>query len=806
MLFVFLFLSSAVFADYVPEVHPLFDGDAVHEIRITIDDPNWHDTLSYNYETFGDSLYTEATFECGEYFFETIGVRFKGNSSYNSYPGLKKSFKLDINEFVSGQKIDGIDKFNLNNIFKDPSYVREICHWEIYRDLNQPYLRFNYANVYVNDELLGLYLLGETINSEFLESRFGPGENGTMFKGDPHGSLQWFGSDETAYYEHYELENNEEDADWASLVKLLDVINNTPTESLADSLFEYVDVNSVMAMLAVNNFTVSLDSYNGSGHNFFFYKRESDNRFHFIPWDQNESWGCFNQGLNIVQLERLNPLWLSYPAQGRPLAYRLWYPSLPYRDIFRSHIQTMMYGTGDPDTVIARMEELRDMIRPYVYAEPNKMYSDYDFDNAMILHNSSGPGGTAPALDYFIRNRHAYLESTLGSIEIVDGLILNELMSVNNSTIADEFGEFDDWVELTNTSADPIDLDGLYLTDNMALPTQFTFPDTTIQPGDYMIVWCDEDTLQGPLHSAFKLASDGETVYLMDGSMIVDQVTYGPLSNDISYGLWEDNWQILSAATPGAENENPESPGSEALVINEFMAKNNNGIQDEMGSYEDWVEIWNPGETTVQLGGIFLTDDLSQTTKWSFPDTSIAPGDFLVIWCDDDTGDGPLHTNFKLGASGEELGLFDSLAADNVEIDSYVFGAQSADVSEGREFDGGETWVFFNDSTPGESNGSDVSDVPIATQLKLHPVYPNPFNPSTTIKFELPESGHARLEVFDTRGRRIALLLDEQCVAGISSVTWNGIDSNGKQVASGHYLARISSGGVKLVNRMVLAK
>jgi hypothetical protein len=150
----------------------------------------------------------------------------------------------------------------------------------------------------------------------------------------------------------------------------------------------------------------------------------------------------------------------------------------------------------------------------------------------------------------------------------------------------------------------------------------------------------------------------------------------------------------------------PGSPEVESLVlhINEFMAQNTSGIQDEAGSYEDWLEIYNPGPDDVEMGGLFLSDNLSETTQWAFPDTVLEAGEFLLVWCDNDPGDGPLHATFKLSAGGEEIGLFHSIAEGNEVIDSHVYSAQTANVSEGRDSDGSQTWVSFTEPTPGSSN------------------------------------------------------------------------------------------------------
>ena len=97
------------------------------------------------------------------------------------------------------------------------------------------------------------------------------------------------------------------------------------------------------------------------------------------------------------------------------------------------------------------------------------------------------------------------------------------------------------------------------------------------------------------------------------------------------------------------------------LYINEFMADNDNIIADPQGDYDDWIEIYNPVDMNVSLNGFYLTDDLEDSLQWAFPDTFIEAGGFLLVWADDDEGDEGLHTNFKLGADGEQVGLYLSL-------------------------------------------------------------------------------------------------------------------------------------------------
>ena len=121
-----------------------------------------------------------------------------------------------------------------------------------------------------------------------------------------------------------------------------------------------------------------------------------------------------------------------------------------------------------------------------------------------------------------------------------------------------------------------------------------------------------------------------------------------------------------------------------SLVINEFMASNNSSTQDPQGEYDDWIEIYNFGTDAIDTGGMYLTDDLSDTTKWQIPannpaDTTIPAGGFLLIWADNNTSDAGLHANFKLDANGEQIGLFDKDG--QTLINSVIYPGQITDIS-----------------------------------------------------------------------------------------------------------------------------
>jgi hypothetical protein len=150
-----------------------------------------------------------------------------------------------------------------------------------------------------------------------------------------------------------------------------------------------------------------------------------------------------------------------------------------------------------------------------------------------------------------------------------------------------------------------------------------------------------------------------------------------------------------------------EAASSVSLVISEFMASNSSSIRDPQGQYDDWIEIHNFGSGPINIGGMYLTDDLSFPTKWQIPNnnpsaTVITRGQYLLVWADNDTSDEGLHANFKLDAGGEEIGLFDKDG--QTLIDSVVYSAQTTDISCGRYPDAGQEWRLFTSPSPAARN------------------------------------------------------------------------------------------------------
>jgi len=168
-----------------------------------------------------------------------------------------------------------------------------------------------------------------------------------------------------------------------------------------------------------------------------------------------------------------------------------------------------------------------------------------------------------------------------------------------------------------------------------------------------------------------------------------------------------------------------ENSTAATLVINELMANNTGSVRDQDGDDDDWIEIYNYGDSSVNISGMYLTDDQSASAGWRVPVnnpavTTIAPKGFLLLWADDETNEGVLHASFKLSSDGDNIRLF---AADGrTLIDEVTFGPQAEDRSYGRLPDGSDKWQTLAVPTPGKSNSSAPISV-VITEIMYHPYH-----------------------------------------------------------------------------------
>jgi len=141
---------------------------------------------------------------------------------------------------------------------------------------------------------------------------------------------------------------------------------------------------------------------------------------------------------------------------------------------------------------------------------------------------------------------------------------------------------------------------------------------------------------------------------------------------------------------------------SQDIVINEFMSMNNSTIIDDFGESSDWIELYNNSSQDINLYQWCLSDEEDELNKWEFPDTTILPNEFVLIFCSNkDTISEFFHSNFKLDSGGEELFLTDDAGEIVDEIEEVEL---ENDLSFGRKTDGNTETVIFFLSSPGQTN------------------------------------------------------------------------------------------------------
>ena len=290
------------------------------------------------------------------------------------------------------------------------------------------------------------------------------------------------------------------------------------------------------------------------------------------------------------------------------------------------------------------------------------------------------------------------------------GLRISEALANNAYSITDSTGERTDWVELFNTTDQPIMLSGWYLSDNPRNLMKWALPENTaINSRSYLVIFLSGKTdITGEMHASFSLGT-GETLYLYNSETgELDWITVPELPDNVSVGLNDSNEQVYYRyPTPGEPNGHAEKTAeaigffpSDGVYISEVCA-----IHDRGSGEKDWIELYNGGERTVSLDGWYLSDSLKDLTKYRITSLSIEGHGYAVLnatdsYADYEKGD----ANFSISPTGETLYLSDT---GGTVRDAFQTGVQRKGMSSGRiEGDNHVRRVFFTDKTKGEKNSN----------------------------------------------------------------------------------------------------
>lgn len=362
----------------------------------------------------GDSLYSDHEF-LAQFSYQSsnfnlslanVGFRVRGNTSRNAG---KKSFNIDFNEFVPGQKFLDIDNMNLLGNHNDPSQLRAWLSGQILQLAQLPSSRSSYVKLFINSEYKGLYLNNEDIDDEFLQSRFINDDSGNLYKCIWGADLTYQGTNPLAYSSVYELKTNKTQNDYSGLIHFLEVLNSSSTNEFPCAIQEVFDVDLYLKTLVYEILIGHWDGYAGNKNNYYLYQRPSDGKFIFIEYDMDNTFGIDWFSIDW-SMRNIN----NWQIGNRPLIQRLF--SVPYfKDRFNMFMQEALTNVFT-ENLIQELEAQQALIEQAafedVYKELDYGFTNQDFLNA--IHFTFGNHVTTNFNDY-ISNR---VQSAINQLDI----------------------------------------------------------------------------------------------------------------------------------------------------------------------------------------------------------------------------------------------------------------------------------------------------------------------------------------------------------------------------------------------------
>ncbi len=640
----------------------LYDIEVIRDVYITFAQSNWWQLLLQNYAA---EINIPANMTVDGVTYPNVGVRFRGNSSYFQLPPTseKRSLNIETDAYVPGQDLYGYEHLNFNNGFHDPTFLREfLTYWVMRRHGPAPLC--NFVRVHLNGTYWGVFINVQQPNKDMMRLWW-RSNDGNRYRGFPtSGSFgngrcayTWLGTDVNQYLSAYQAKQG----DGTDLMQMCNVLNNTPSNQLQALLPAWFNVDQFYRYIAVMNVTTQDDSYIGSGKDHFAYHDAIHGDFHVFPFDLNESMAAASN----------YDIWRNTTSTIKPgLSKTLVFPD--WRERYKSHVRTVVEETFNYALMGPMAQRFHTTLTPMVTADTKKIYSTTLFLNNLTQSVSLGGigGNTIPGVLPFIQGREAFLRTHADLSQ--PRTVLTALGHAPASPLPSQ------QITVTVTASSHAAAVRLYWRKFGPFSSTPMFDDGAHGDG------AANDGVFGAFIAG---QAPGSLIdYYVEASTASGLATYSPPTAEQFARQFMVAWPT----------------GTSPIRINEFMAQNTSGLRDENNQYEDWVELYNTSNQAVNVGGMWVTDDITRP-KFQIPANFAIPAfGTMLIWCDEDGTQGPLHANFKLSSGGEDLALF---AADGITLlESMSFGLQVADVSTGRYLDGGLPWVTFKASTGNARN------------------------------------------------------------------------------------------------------
>ena len=369
----------------------------------------------------------QAAMEFDGVLFEKVAVRYKGNGTFMESRGsLKRSLKIDTNDFVKGQKIAGVSKLNLHNNVTDPSYMNEPLSLRLFRDAGVPAARTAYARVYVtvpgkhDRQYFGLYSVIENVDENFAQQRTGS-KKGAIFKPSTNRPFTDLGDAWKEYNQMYDPKTELTVAQAQRVIDFCKLVSHADDATFAAKLGEYVDTENFARFMAVTVYLSSLDSILGVGQNYYVYLHPETQKLQFLPWDHDHSFGQFMMGGDGAQ-----KLSIEKPWQGEnPFLDRVFKVEAfksRYREVLTEFARTIF----QPERFHQQVDELGAALRSAVAEESPEKLESFDrvvAGEAPLPREGGGGGFPRPAvkpIKGFVEGRTASIAAQLAGTETVE--------------------------------------------------------------------------------------------------------------------------------------------------------------------------------------------------------------------------------------------------------------------------------------------------------------------------------------------------------------------------------------------------
>jgi spore coat protein H len=311
--------------------------------------------------------------EFNEKVVKDVGIRYTGNSTYQmSAQGIKRPFKIDVNHFIEEQKVFGMNGLTLRNGVADSTRLREALGYSIFRAARVPAPRTAFVKLYLSvpekhdNTYVGLYTLVENVDKPFLKAHFG-NDKGMLLKPEKVQGLPYMGEKWEPYKDKFNPKREPTDAQKRRLIEFTKLVNQADDATFNSKIGGFLDVDEFLRFAAANSLIGNLDSFFGLGHNYYMYLNPKDNKFSFIPWDLDLSFGGmgFGAGPND-QVE-----WaIAQPYMGKNrLAERI-LAIKEHNEAYRGHLKTLAEGAYSAREVGMALATMEKTIKDALAKEP----------------------------------------------------------------------------------------------------------------------------------------------------------------------------------------------------------------------------------------------------------------------------------------------------------------------------------------------------------------------------------------------------------------------------------------------------